>query len=52
MMNNDWDVEYHRRAMDRERKRLVAEREQRMKGDRRTQHIRNAILKRLGRKTK
>jgi hypothetical protein len=36
-----------RRAADRERKRLVQEREQRMGGDRRTQHIRNAILKRL-----
>ena len=48
---NHWDdIALRRRAMDRERKRMVTEQEQRMKGDRRTRHIRNAILKRLGRK--
>lgn len=43
------EVEVRRRAMDRERKRLVEERQRRMSGDRRTQHIRNAIMKRLRR---
>jgi len=37
------DVDH--KALQRERKRLVAERQKRMKGDRRTQHILNAILK-------
>jgi len=36
-----------RRAADRERKRLVQVCERRMGGDRRTQHIRNAIIKRM-----
>jgi hypothetical protein len=35
-----------RRAADRERKRLVEAQERRMKGDRRTQHVFNAIVKR------
>jgi len=34
------------KAADRERKRLVREHDKRMHGDRRTQHILNAILKR------
>ena len=38
-----------RRAMDRERKRLVAERQRRMSGERRLQHVYNAILRRAGR---
>jgi hypothetical protein len=32
--------------MDRERKRLVAERQQRMSGEHKLQHARNAILRR------
>lgn len=38
------DVDVKRRAMDRERKRLIEEQQRRMSGDRRTQHIRNAIM--------
>ena len=34
------------KSADRERKRLVVEHEKRMKGDRRTQHVINAIIKR------
>ena len=36
-----------RRAMDRERKRLAEERDRRMHGDRRTQHVLNGLAKRL-----
>ena len=39
-------TQVRRRAMDRERKRLVAERQQRMSGERRLQHIYNAIRSR------
>lgn len=44
---NSWDVK--RKAADRERKRLVEDRDKRMKGDRRTQHVLNAIRKRTRR---
>jgi len=40
------DYSARRRAMDRERKRLVAERQQRMSGERKLQHIYNAIRSR------
>jgi hypothetical protein len=33
--------------MDRERKRMIDERQRRMSGERKFQHIRNAILKRM-----
>jgi hypothetical protein len=53
---DDWpDREYHAavriKAADRERKRLVQERQQRMRGSSRrwTQHVRNAIAKKYGR---
>jgi hypothetical protein len=36
-----------RKNLDRERKRLVKDREERMKGDRRTQHVLNGIAKRI-----
>ncbi len=40
------DYEVKRKAADRERKRLVDDAQRRMHGDRRTQHILNAIMKR------
>jgi len=36
-----------RGALDRERKRLRVEAERRMHGDRRTQHVKNGIIKRI-----
>jgi hypothetical protein len=42
---DDWDIK--RRAMDRERKRLASEREQRMAGDHAFPHVRAAIHKRM-----
>ncbi len=39
-------TEVRLKAANRQRKALVVERERRMRGDRRTQHIKNAILKR------
>jgi hypothetical protein len=41
--------DYHvvRKSLDRERKRLKSEREQQMKGDRRTQHVIAGLAKRL-----
>lgn len=40
------DTAVRLRALDRERKRMVAEREGRMSGERRFQHVYNAIIKR------
>ena len=50
-MTNEYDKHAVRRKnMDRERQRLVTERQRRMRGasQRWTQHIKNAILKRKG----
>jgi len=47
------ETEVRRRAADRERKRLVEERQKRMRGpsQRWTQHVKNAIAKRYRRDT-
>ena len=42
-----YDQHVVRKSLDRERKRLVQERNQRMKGDRRTQHVIAGLAKRL-----
>ena len=49
-MTDHQDV--NRRALDRERKRLAQERDKRMHGDRRTQHVLNGIRNKLKRRSK
>jgi len=44
---NEHDQHVVRKSLDRERKRLKSEREQQMKGDRRTQHVLAGLAKRL-----